>query len=120
MGKQKYGKGFQKKEKSGGVKSIKTGGAPIQGGKIRAKHILVEKYTKANEIYEDLKVGEKFEDLAKQYSTCPSKKRGGDLGDFSKGDMVPEFWDACTKLNIGEISQPIKTKFGYHLIKRMA
>ena len=117
MGKNKYGKGFQKgtQSKRG---SSKMGGAPIRDGKIKASHILVEKFSKAQEIYEDLKAGEKFESLANQYSTCSSKKRGGNLGEFAKGDMVPEFWNACTKLNIGEISQPVKSKFGYHIIKR--
>jgi peptidyl-prolyl cis-trans isomerase C len=119
MGKQKYGKGFQKKSKSTQVSGKKIGGAPIRGGKMRVKHILVEKYSQAKEIYENLKIGGRFEELARQYSTCPSKKSGGDLGDFSKGDMVPEFWNACVKLDIDEISQPIKTKFGYHVIKRI-
>ncbi|MFX1597293.1 MAG: peptidylprolyl isomerase [Promethearchaeota archaeon] len=90
----------------------------MKGGKIKASHILVEKYSRAQEIYEDLKAGEKFEQLASQYSTCSSKKRGGNLGEFAKGDMVSEFWSACTKLKIGEISQPIKTQYGYHIIKR--
>ncbi|MFX1502014.1 MAG: peptidylprolyl isomerase [Promethearchaeota archaeon] len=117
MGKNKYGKGFQKGSQSKGGGS-KTGGAPIRGGKIKASHILVEKFTKAQEIYEDLKAGERFEQLASQYSTCPSKKRGGSLGEFAKGDMVPEFWNACTKLKIDEFSQPVKSKFGYHIIKR--
>ncbi|MFW9989390.1 MAG: peptidylprolyl isomerase [Candidatus Odinarchaeota archaeon] len=117
MGKNKYGKGFQKGSQSKGGGS-KAGGAPIRGGKIKASHILVEKFTKAQEIYEDLKAGEKFEQLASQYSTCSSKKKGGNLGEFAKGDMVPEFWNACTNLKIGEISQPVKSKFGYHIIKR--
>ena len=117
MGKNKYGKGFQKGTQSKGGISGKAG-APLRSGKIKASHILVEKFSKAQEIYEDLKVGEKFEQLASQYSTCSSKKRGGNLGEFAKGDMVPEFWNACTKLKIGEISQPVKSKFGYHLIKR--
>ncbi len=117
MGKNKYGKGFQKVTKSKGGSSSKSG-APLRGGKIKASHILVEKLSKAQEIYEDLKAGEKFELLASQYSTCSSKKKGGNLGEFAKGDMVPEFWHACTKLNIGEISQPVKSKFGYHIIKR--
>ena len=117
MGKNKYGKGFQKgtNSKSG---SSKMGGAPIRSGKIKASHILVEKYSRAQEISEDLKAGEKFEQLANQYSTCSSKKRGGNLGEFAKGDMVPEFWNACTKLDIGEISQIVKSKYGYHIIKR--
>ena len=114
MGKNKYGKGYQQKSGSSG----KQGGAPIKGGKIKASHILVDKYTKAQELYEDILAGEKLEDLARNFSTCSSKKRGGSLGEFAKGDMVPEFWDACTKLKIGEISQPVKSKFGYHIIKR--
>ena len=118
IGKKKYGKGYQKNDKNskGGSKS---GGAPIKAGKIKASHILVEKYNKAMEIYEDLMAGENFEELARKYSTCPSKKRGGNLGEFTKNDMVPEFWKACTKLKIGEISQPIKSEFGYHVIKRI-
>ncbi len=115
MGKNKYGKEFQKKTKGGG--STKAG-APIHGGKIKASHILVDKHSKAQEIYEDLQAGEKFEQLAGKFSTCSSKKRGGNLGEFAKGDMVPEFWSASTKLRIGEISQPVKTKYGYHIIKR--
>ena len=67
---------------------------------------------------EDLIAGDKFEQLARNYSTCSSKKKGGNLGEFAKGDMVPEFWNACTKLKINEISQPVKSKFGYHVIKR--
>lgn len=117
MGKNKYGKDFQKSKQSKGGSS-KQGGAPIRGGKIKASHILVEKFSKAQEIYEDLMAGDKFELLASQYSTCSSKKKSGNLGEFIKGDMVPEFWSACTKLKIGEISQPVRSKFGYHLIKR--
>ncbi len=116
MGKNKYGKGYVSKGTSS--KSSKSGGAPIRAGKIKASHVLVEKFSKAQELYEDLKAGENFENLARQFSTCSSKKKGGNLGEFSKGDMVPEFWNACTKLKIGEISQPVKSKFGYHVIKR--
>jgi peptidyl-prolyl cis-trans isomerase C len=114
MGKNKYGKGYQKKVSA----SNKKGGTPIKGGKIKASHILVEKYNKAQELYESIKNGEDFESIARTFSTCSSKKRGGNLGEFSKGDMVPEFWNACIKLDIGEISLPIKTKYGYHIIKR--
>lgn len=116
MGKNKYGKGYQK-GKGANLKGSDKGAA-IKGGKIKASHILVEKLTKAQEIYENLKAGEQFENLAQQYSTCSSKKKGGNLGEFSKGDMVPEFWNACTKLKIGEISEPVKSRFGYHIIKR--
>lgn len=116
IGKPKYGKGYQKKGQPSQGK--KGGGAPIRGGKIKASHILVEKYTRAQEIYEDLLAGENFENLARNYSTCSSKKKGGNLGQFAKGDMVPEFWNGCTKLKIGEVSAPVKSKFGYHVIKR--
>ncbi len=115
MGKPKYGKDYQKKKKAS---SVSTGGASIRSGKIKASHILVNKHSQALELYEDLKAGESFEQLARQHSSCSSKNKGGNLGEFSKGDMVPEFWNACTKLKIGEISQPIKTQFGYHIIKR--
>ena len=116
MGKNKYGKGYVSKGTSS--KGSKSGGAPIRAGKIKASHVLVEKFSKAQELREDLQAGENFENLARQFSTCSSKKKGGNLGEFSKGDMVPEFWNACTKLKIGEISQPVKSKFGYHVIKR--
>lgn len=116
IGKNKYGKGYE--SKGNPSKSSKSGGSPLHGGKIKASHILVAKFSRAKEIYEDVQAGENFENLARQYSTCSSKKRGGNLGEFSKGDMVPEFWNACTKLKNGEISQPVKSKFGYHIIKR--
>lgn len=118
IGKNKYGKGYHKKE-SGTKGGRVSSGAPIRGGKLKARHILVEKFTKAQEIYENLQAGENFENIAKNYSICSSKKRGGNLGEFSKGEMIPEFWDACTKLKVGEISQPVKSKFGYHIIKRL-
>ncbi len=118
MGKGKYGKGYQNKGQSSKGSGKSAGGAPIRGGKIKASHILVDKFSRAQELREDIQAGEKFESLAQKFSTCPSKKKSGNLGDFSKGDMVPEFWNACTKLKIGEISQPVKTKYGYHIIKR--
>ncbi len=117
MGKNRYGKVRQKKGKNFPGRSSKKGD-PIRNGKIKASHILVDKFSKAQEIYEDLGAGESFQKLAQQYSTCPSKKKGGNLGEFSKGDMVPEFWNTCTKLKLGNISQPVKTQFGYHVIKR--
>ncbi len=116
MGKNKYGKEYQQKGNSS--KSSKSGGAPLRGGKIKASHILVDKFSRAQELFEDIQAGENFENLARQFSTCSSRKKGGNLGEFSKGDMVPEFWNACTKLKISEISQPVKSKFGYHVIKR--
>jgi len=118
MGKNKYGKGYKKNEKDKSKNGERKGGAPIKGGKIRASHILVDKLSLAQQIFNDLKDGESFQKLAQQYSNCPSKNKGGDLGEFPKGKMVPEFWNACTKMKIGEISQPVKTQFGYHIIKR--
>lgn len=84
---------------------------------IHAKHILVEDEAKAEQIYWDLKKGLFFEEAAKKYSTCPSASKGGDLGTFSRGQMVPEFEKAAFELEINEISRPVKTQFGYHIIK---
>ncbi|KKM27287.1 hypothetical protein LCGC14_1576270 [marine sediment metagenome] len=117
MGKSNYGKSF-KLQRGVGKGSGNKGGAPIRGGKIKASHILVTKLRNTQEIYEDLRAGEKFESLAQQFSICSSKNKGGNLGEFPKGKMVAEFWNACTKLKINEISQPVKSKFGYHIIKR--
>jgi peptidyl-prolyl cis-trans isomerase C len=116
VGKNQYGKGYKSKGKSS--KGSKSGGAPLHGGKIKAKHILVDKYSRAQELYEDIQAGDNFENLARQFSTCSSRKKGGNLGEFTKGDMVADFWNACKKLKINEISQPVKSQFGYHIIKR--
>ncbi|MFW9917925.1 MAG: peptidylprolyl isomerase [Candidatus Thorarchaeota archaeon] len=86
--------------------------------KIRASHILVEKKSLADEIWKKLEKGADFKELARQYSTCPSKKKGGDLGFFGKGQMVKEFEKEAFRLPVGQISQPVRTKFGYHIIKR--
>ena len=84
---------------------------------IRAKHILVDDADKANQIYWDLKKGLFFEEAAKRYSSCPSAASGGDLDYFAKGQMVPEFEKAAFALEINEISKPVQTQFGYHIIK---
>lgn len=94
-------------------------GAPIKNGKIKAKHILVKKLGVANSIYGEISRGADFGALAKKHSLCPSKKRGGDLGEFSKGKMIKEFWNACVELNKNEVSKPVKTSEGYHIIKRV-
>lgn len=87
-------------------------------GKIKASHILVADEKTAKEIADKLKSGEKFEDLAKQYSTDPgSAQNGGDLGWFAKGSMVKEFEDTAFKLKEGEVSAPVKSDYGYHIIK---
>lgn len=83
----------------------------------KAKHILVESEEKANELKELCDKGEKFEELAKEHSMCPSKEVGGDLGEFSQGQMVLEFENACIDAEVGKVTAPVKTQFGYHLIK---
>lgn len=84
----------------------------------KASHILVETEDKAKEIAKKLADGAKFEELAKEFSKCPSKDRGGDLGYFPKGQMVPEFEAATDKLKEGETSAPVKTAFGWHIIRK--
>ena len=92
-----------------------------KAGKVRASHILVDKHNKALEIISKIKEGEDFAKMAKLHSSCPSKKKGGDLGFFTKGSMVPEFEQAAFNLNPGQMTnEPVKTKFGYHIIKRTA
>ncbi len=89
------------------------------GETVNASHILVDSEDKARAIYEEIASGAKsFEDAAREYSSCPSKENGGSLGDFSRGQMVPEFDSAVFSMAVGEItSTPVKTQFGYHLIK---
>jgi len=86
---------------------------------IKASHILVKKKSQADELLERIKTGESFAKLAKEYSECPSKKRGGSLGKFSRGQMVKPFEKATFALKVGEVTpEPVKTQFGYHIIKR--
>lgn len=84
---------------------------------IRARHILVKTEDEAKEVIKTLEGGKDFAELAKEKSTGPSKVRGGDLGFFAKGDMVPAFFEAADALKKGAISKPVKTQFGYHVIK---
>ena len=86
---------------------------------IRASHILVEKMGQAKIIIEKIKAGESFEKLAEENSLCPSRRRGGDLGEFGRGQMVKEFETAAFALEVGQITEePVRTQFGYHIIKR--
>ncbi|MTH53377.1 peptidylprolyl isomerase PrsA [Bacillus mangrovi] len=86
-------------------------------GKIKASHILVKDEKTANEVKKKLDGGAKFEDLAKEYSEDGSAQTGGSLGWFDNKQMVKEFTEAAFKLKKGEVSQPVKSEFGYHIIR---
>lgn len=107
--------------------------AEFSNDQLRASHILIKTVNddlsdmpkdkveaakkQIDEIYQKAAAGEDFAELAKQYGQDGTKDKGGDLGYFSKGDMVKEFYDAALALNVGEISKPVKSQFGYHIIK---
>ena len=85
---------------------------------VAASHILVDSEEKANEILGKIKAGEMtFEAAAAEFSSCPSSQNGGSLGEFGHGQMVPEFDQACFAMEVGAISEPVKTQFGYHIIR---
>ena len=87
--------------------------------KVHCAHILVKSESEAKAVLERLKKGEKFGAIAQVVSLCPSGKRGGDLGTFTRGKMVKEFETAAFALNKGEVSGIVKTKFGCHIVKRL-
>jgi peptidyl-prolyl cis-trans isomerase C len=88
------------------------------GDTVSASHILVADEADASRIREEITSGKTtFEDAAKANSTCPSGAEGGSLGEFGRGQMVPEFENACYEMEVGEISAPVKTQFGFHVIK---
>lgn len=88
------------------------------GESVEASHILVDSEDKAKELLDKINAGEvSFEDAARENSSCPSSQNGGSIGEFTRGQMVPEFDNACFSMEVGEISAPVKTQFGYHLIK---
>lgn len=89
-----------------------------QKEEVKARHILVEDEETAREVKEKIDKGGDFEELAKEYSTdTGTKDKGGDLGYFGKGKMVKEFEDAAFSLDIGEVSEPVKSEYGFHIIK---
>lgn len=100
---------------------------PVQGESVRLRHIMMtvapseeEKqsaFEQAKEVLTKARAGESFESLARNYSQCPSAEAGGDLGFFSRGEMVPEFERAAFGLNPGEISDVVETMYGYHIIR---
>ena len=101
----------------------------VQDEYIKASHILIQTPEDADEaemnaalekiktIRERIMAGEDFTDMAREYSDCPSSAQGGDLGEFGHGQMVPPFDRAAFALEVGEVSEPVQTQFGFHLIK---
>lgn len=85
--------------------------------RLRASHVLVNTEAEAKEIFQKLSAGADFAQLAAQYSKDPSREKGGDIGYFSKGQLIPEFESVCFNLEVGKISEIVKTQFGYHIIK---
>ncbi len=84
---------------------------------VKISHILVETKEKALDLQKEIKEGKSFEELAEKYSLCPSKENKGDIGYNMRGRLLPEFEKKAFKINKNEISEPLKTKEGWHLIK---
>lgn len=84
-----------------------------------AIHILVKTEQEAKDLLVQLNKGKNFATLAKKYSLCPSGKRGGELGEFRRGQMVKAFDDVVFKKPLLQVHGPVKTRFGYHLIKTL-
>ena len=82
-----------------------------------ARHILVDSEAKCEELKKAIEGGQDFAEVAKQHSSCPSGRNGGDLGSFGPGQMVPEFEQAAFAQGVGAIGDLVKTDFGYHIIK---
>jgi peptidyl-prolyl cis-trans isomerase C len=85
---------------------------------VKASHILVQTLEEAQQLRSQISTFEDFSMLAKTKSMCPSSRQGGDLGPFGKGMMVKPFEDAAFGLEVGNVSGPVQTQFGYHLIFR--
>lgn len=84
----------------------------------KASHILVKDRGQAEALLKRIKQGANFEALAREFSTCPSKSSGGDLGWFGPGKMVPAFESAIKRIGVGSLSDVVQTSFGYHIIKK--
>jgi peptidyl-prolyl cis-trans isomerase C len=82
-----------------------------------ARHILVPTAEAAEDLKKQIAAGADFAELARANSTCPSSAQGGELGEFSPGQMVKEFNDVCFNEAVGVVHGPVKTQFGYHLIE---
>jgi peptidyl-prolyl cis-trans isomerase C len=87
---------------------------------VTASHILVEDLNTANTLKAKIASGENFASLAQTHSKCPSGSNGGNLGPFGRGQMVKPFEDAAFGLEVGSLSEPVQTQFGWHLIQRTA
>jgi parvulin-like peptidyl-prolyl isomerase len=88
--------------------------------KIHVAHILVQHKYEAEDLVKKLKSGQAFETLAQKYSVCPSAKSGGDLGCVEESRLDPDFLETAKVLKIKEVSNPVRTRFGYHLIKKLS
>ncbi len=82
-----------------------------------ARHILVDSEEKCQTLIDEIKGGADFAAVAKEHSSCPSSRDGGNLGTFGKGQMVAEFETACFDGEVGDVQGPIKTQFGYHVVE---
>ena len=85
--------------------------------KATARHILVPNEEECEKLKTEIESGGDFADIARQHSQCPSGQRGGDLGEFGPGQMVPEFDKVVFSADIGQVVGPVQTQFGYHLIE---
>lgn len=112
-------KSVQPKVNDAGVKSFfDKNKARYSQDEVHAQHVLLKEEAEAKEVYEKAKKGEDFETLAKKYSKDPSAaQNGGDLGFFTRSRMVPQFADKAFSMKKGEISEPVKSPFGWHVIK---
>lgn len=86
---------------------------------VNAQHILVDHEHEALDLIKKVEEGVSFDSLAQDFSKCPSGKSGGNLGFFGRGQMVKPFEEAAFALDVNQVSKPVKTQFGYHLIKRI-
>jgi len=85
--------------------------------KAKARHILVSSEDQCNTLKDEILAGADFADIAKKYSSCPSKAQGGDLGEFGPGQMVEEFDKVVFSAEVNAVQGPVKTDFGYHLLE---